>query len=189
MMRGSVGDIDGGGLTRREQGGPPAGADAEVADGEKGGSGNDEKQCDGSRPAEAEFHGIAAQHAGFADVGGKGGPAAVVVDGLAGSVAGSEESFGPVVLVEAEGAGVAADNSLGEDAAGEQAKAFLLQGHQVVLADFCDRRDFFQRHAAGKPLHAQVFTKVAHLHNLKTSNVHQSFTIHNKPAGGSRQSK
>jgi hypothetical protein len=45
-----------------------------------------------------------------------------------------------------------------------------------VLADFCDRRDFFQRHAAGKPLHAQVFTKVAHLHNLKTSNVQKRVT-------------
>jgi hypothetical protein len=33
----------------------------------------------------------------------------------------------------------------------------------VVLADFGDRRDVFQRNAAGKPLHAQVFTKVAHL--------------------------
>ena len=53
--------------------------------------------------------------------------------------------------------------ALREDAAGKQAKAFLLQRHEVVLADFGDRRDFFQRNAAGYPLHAQVFTEVAHL--------------------------
>jgi hypothetical protein len=41
----------------------------------------------------------------------------------------------------------------------------------VVLADFGHGRNVFQRYAAGEPLHAQVFTKVAHLHNLKTSNV------------------
>ena len=72
-----------------------------------------------------------------------------VVDGVAGSAAGFEESLCPVVLVQAQGSGIAAHNAFGEDAARKQAKAFLLQRHQVVLADFGNRRDFFQRNAAG----------------------------------------
>jgi len=195
MVRGRESYVGRGGLAGGEQGGPPAGADAEIADSEKGSGGDNEKQGDCSRPAQAEFHGVAAEHAGFADVGGEGGPAAVVVDELAGGAVGFEESLSPVMLVEAESAGVAADDSLGEDAAGKQAKALLLQSHEVVLADFCDGRDFFQRYAAGEPLHAQVFAKVAHLDYLKTSNVPKRVTYpkvssyHNKPGHGSRQSK
>ena len=163
MVKGGGGAVEGGNLTGREQGVPPADAQANVANDEEAGEGNDQEQEDGAGPAQAVLQSVAAEHAGFSDVGGKGGPTAVIVDDLTGGGVGFEESLGPILGVEAEGAGVSADDAFGEDAAWQEAKAILLQRHQVVLADFSDRRYFFQRNAAGEPLHAQVFTKVAHL--------------------------
>jgi hypothetical protein len=67
-----------------------------------------------------------------------------------------------VVLVEAENAQVPANDALIEDASGELAKAILLQRNQVMLADLGNCRNVFQRYAAGRPLHAQIFTKASH---------------------------
>jgi len=150
------------GRMARQDGGPPPGANAQIAPDQEAGDTDDTCQCKSAGPAHAQFHSIAALHAFLANIGSKGSPAAVVVKGSAGDAGGLEEAFCPVVGVEAEGAGVAADNAFGEDAAGKQPESLLLQGHEVALADFCNCRDVFQRDAASEPLHAQVFTKFAH---------------------------
>jgi hypothetical protein len=66
------------------------------------------------------------------------------------------------MLVEADGSRVSADDSFAEDASRKLAKLLLLQRNEVVLADFGNGRDVFQRNAAGYPLHAQVFAKASH---------------------------
>ena len=174
VVEGGGDGVECGELAGGEQGWPPTDADADVTDDEEGGGGDNEQQKDGASPAEALLKGVAAEHAGLADIGGEFSPASVVVNDLSGGAIGAEEALGPVLGIEAEGAGVSADDAFGEDSAGEEAKAFLLQRHEVVLADFGDRRYFFQRNAAGEPLHAQVFTKVAHFEPCKPGKVPDS---------------
>ncbi len=71
------------GRMARQDGGPPAGADAAGSGQVRKVAATDEQsESKSAGPAQAEFHGIAALHAGFANIGGKGGPAAVVVDQL-----------------------------------------------------------------------------------------------------------
>jgi hypothetical protein len=41
-------------------------------------------------------------------------------------------------------------------------KMILLQREEVALADLCNSRYVFQRNSTGKPLLAQVFTKISH---------------------------
>lgn len=147
--------------TGRQQAGPPSRPDAEDADRKKAEDADDEDEEQDSKPTEAKLGCLTAAEAGLADVGGECGPI-FFFGGLAGGPVGGEEALCPVVLIKSDGTGVAAHNSLVEDAAGKLTKAFLLQRQEVVLADFGDRRDFFQRNAARHPLHAQVFSEAAH---------------------------
>lgn len=145
-----------------KQGGPPAGAHAVEANHEVK-AGSDAGENDGGHePADAEFESFAAFDAGTADVEGEGGPVRFGSGGLAGGGVGTEIAVRPILLIEAEGAGVAADDAFVEDATGKLAEAFLFQRQEVVPADFGDRGNLFQRDAAGNPLHAQFFTKASH---------------------------
>jgi hypothetical protein len=57
----------------------------------------------------------------------------------------------------------------------------------VALADLGRRRYVFQRDAAAQPLHAQVFSKIAH-HKPENGSSPQIYTqVYNKPGPGSRQ--
>jgi hypothetical protein len=161
--------------------GPPSGADAEVADGEESGGGDDEKQEEGAQPSQPEFNGIMAENAGFANVGREGHPASVVIHDLAGGNIGFEEALNPVVLVEPKSSCVAAHDAFAEDSTGQEAKTILLQRNKVVLADLGNRGDFFQRYAARQPLHAQVFAKASHRLPENRSKFRGVFLFHNKP--------
>src|SRR5579863_6967714 len=96
------------GLLGWEDGGPPAGADTEIPDGKEACHGDDQNQNRHADPAQADLLGVVALDAGAANVGGKCRPAAVVVDDPARGAGGLEEALGPVVLVDADGGGVAA---------------------------------------------------------------------------------
>ena len=152
-------------LARRQEGRPPSSPNTEIADGEEPCGGDHEEQKDPSGPADTDFKGIALFHAGFADIGSEGGPATVLVlvDFGDGSAGGLEKTIGPVLLVKAQSSGVTADDSLAEDAAGKEAKPLLFQRKQVLPADLGDCGNLVERDAAGQPLLAQVFSKVAHI--------------------------
>ena len=70
---------------------------------------------------------------------------------------------------------------------GSRRKLLLLQRNQVPLADFGDRGNVFQRNAAGKPLHAQVFSKAAHRSTGIPGKALKVFHLHNKPGFCLRQ--
>jgi len=149
MKCGGDGVEGGAPLMNRQEGWPPTGAKSDVAKREVGSGRNGDEQEYGTGPAEANLDGIVADDAGFADVGREGGPVAVIVKHLAGGVICLEEALGPVALVQAESACVPAHDSLIEDATGQQAKALLLQGDEMPLADFSDCGNLLQRNAAG----------------------------------------
>ena len=112
--------------------------------------------------AQAIFPRVARLDAGLAHVRGKLRPAPVLLDHISAGGTGLEIAFHPGVLIEADGARVAADDSLAQNPAGKGAKPLLLQRLKVLAVDFGYRRDVFERDAAVQPLHAQVFSKTAH---------------------------
>jgi len=163
---------------------PPPCADAVIADGEPGRGGHQQKKQNGADPAHTKLKRVAALDAGFADIGGKVDPVAVVVDGLAGSL---EKALRPILLVQAHGSCITAHDALAEDASGKQAELLLLQRLQVAPADFGNRGDLLQRNAARQPLHAQVFSKVSHRRPQNRDETQKRIHLHNKPGLASRQ--
>lgn len=65
-------------------------------------------------------------------------------------------------FVEADLAGVGADESLIEDAAGEQVKVFVLEGAQHAGADFCGLGDGLEIEPALFALFAKFFSEGSH---------------------------
>ena len=119
---------------------------------------------DSAKPAETLFHGFAALHAFFADVGSKCGPAVCGrIDGCAFFVGGFEKAVSPVTGVEAEGADVSANDAFAEDSAWKLLVTILLQRDQVALADLGDSGDLLERDAARNPLRSKLFPKSTHL--------------------------
>lgn len=162
---------------------PPAGAIAEIADGHHTGQNYNAGEHCGAGPADAKLRGLAAQDACPAHILGESRPAAIFLNWLAGCVARPHEALGPGLLgllVQSQSAGVTANDALAEDSARKQTKTLLLQRHKMARTDLGDRRDVFERYAAGNPLHAQVFTKIPHRRTIKNNveaNGFSKFTI------------
>jgi hypothetical protein len=161
---GDVGNDGVGFVGEGDYGTPPAGVDAEVADGEEAKHRDYGDECDGAEPAETLFHGFAAFHALFADIRGEGGPAVRCrIDGCAFFVGGFQKTVSPVARIEAEGADITANDAFAEDPARELLEAILLQRNQMALADFGDGSDLLERDTARNPLRPKLFPKSTHL--------------------------
>src|ERR1700683_4680776 len=86
----------------RQEGGPPAGSEAEVPHRDKSGRSQRQKEQDGPDPSQPDLDSLPVQDTGLPNIAGESGPSAVVVGHLAGRVVGLEITLGPVVLIETE---------------------------------------------------------------------------------------
>lgn len=148
-----------------QKGLPPAIAVTVIAVGNVTNEQDEEEEQTSADPTEAHLGGIVPQDSRLADVRSESCPVAVIFDGLAGGRSCLKETLQPKVLVEPDGVGVTADDSLTKDATGKLAKFALLQGGQVTGADLGDGSDLLERNTSRQPLHAQVLAKISHGHH------------------------